>query len=46
MAMPTKFIAERAQQDFGLEVLAYCSALVPTVRADRMVVAKSSGVAA
>ena len=35
---PTVFVADRIRQDFDRELLACCSALVPAIKAVRLVV--------
>jgi hypothetical protein len=37
LELPTRFIADRVRQDFEPDVLACCSALLPNIRAVRMV---------
>jgi hypothetical protein len=39
LELPTTFLASRARQDFEPDVLACCSALVPSIKRVRMVVA-------
>lgn len=46
LELPTKFIADRVSQDYQPDVLACCSALVPSIRAVRLVVAASTAGAA
>ncbi|KYH01712.1 hypothetical protein SE91_27395 [Bradyrhizobium sp. DOA1] len=44
--LPTKFITDRVRQDFELDALACCSALVPSIKAVRFVTAQLAGAAA